>query len=175
MKLTTVGCAAIVALSACHRAPPGDAPSPLASAAGVRPHAVVPADHLAPDELLEGTDRAFDVTLPRGLRIDGAFSDVVYTSGALDLHALTTYFGARLQNGDLREGASSATFDHVTAKAKPGRLLSIHIAKAGDGARVDFRDVTPLPAPPQLTDPTARWKRVGMTPSGRLIDPTHLD
>ncbi len=171
-----LGCAAIAtvaALSACHRpAPAGDAP-PSASSAAIRTSAA-PADHLAPGELLEGTDKAFGVTLPRGLRIDGAFRDVVYTTGLLDVHALATYFGAHLQNGDFREGATSATFEHVTAKEQPGRLLSVHIVKTGGGARADIRDVTPIPGLP-FPDEAARWKRVGLTPSGRLIDPTHLD
>jgi hypothetical protein len=174
MRLAAAGCAAIVALSACHRSSPsGAVPEPVASAAAVRA-AVVPADHLAPGELLEGTDKAFDVTLPRGLRMDAAFSGVVYASGELDLHALATYFGARLEGGDVREGAASATFDRVTAKGKPGRLLNIHLTKAGDGAHVDIRDVTPLPGP-TLPDEAARWRRVGLMPNGRLIDPTHLD
>jgi hypothetical protein len=175
MKLPAAGFAAVVALAACHRSSaPDGPPAPVASGAAARAPAPPP-DHLAPGELFEGTDKAFDVTLPRGLRTDAAFSSVVYTSGALDLHALTTYFGARLQGGDLREGATSATFDRVTAKDKPGRLLNIHIATTtGQGVHVDIRDVTPLPGPP-LLDNEARWKRVGLTPSGRLIDPTHLD
>jgi hypothetical protein len=171
--LAALGCAAMAALSACHRpAPTGDA-APASSGATIRTPPA-PADHLAPGELLEGTDKALGVTLPRGLRIDGAFRDVVYTTGLLDVHALATYFAAHLQNGDFREGATSATFEHVTAKEQPGRLLSVHIMKTGGGARVDIRDETPLTGP-QLPDEAARWKRVGLTPSGRLIDPTHLD
>ena len=163
----------MAALPACHRPPPaGDAP-PSASGATIRAPAA-PADHLAPGELLEGTDKALGVTLPRGLRIDGAFRDVVYTTGLLDVHALATYFGAHLQNGDFREGATSATFERVTPKEQPGRLLSVHIVKSGAGARVDVRDVTPIPGP-KVPDETTQWKRVGLTPSGRLIDPTHLD
>jgi hypothetical protein len=171
VRLAAAGCAAIVALgAACRGSSRGGAPAPAASAAAVG----VPVDHLAPDELLEGTDKAFDVTLPRGLRVDGVFADEVIASGALTVHPLTQYFRARLQNGDLREGAGSATFDHVTAPGKPERPLSVHIVKAGDGAHVDIRDVTPVVLPP-LPDDAARLKRVGLTPSGRLLDPTHLD
>jgi hypothetical protein len=131
-------------------------------------------DHLAPGELLEGTDKAFDVTLPRGLHVDGRFADVVLASGPLAVHPLVAYFRAHLQNGGLSEGAASATFDHVTAPDKPERPLSVHIQKAGDGAHVDIRDMTPPKAPP-LPDEAARWKQVGLTPNGRLLDPTHLD
>jgi hypothetical protein len=173
VTLAIAGCAALSALAACHRSPSGNA-APSPSAAALRAPPPGPADHLAPGELLEGTDSAFGITLPRGLRVDGAFVDAVYTSGMLDVHALATYFSARLQNGDMREGATSATFEHVNAKDKTGRLLTIHIAKIGDGARVDFRDVTPVAAP-NLPDNAARWRHVGLTPSGRVLDPTHLD
>jgi len=37
-----------------------------------------------------------------------------------------------------------------------------------------IRDTTPPKGPP-LPDENARWKQVGLTPSGRLVDPTHLD
>jgi hypothetical protein len=176
VTLAAAGCAVVALLSsACHRSSPADSgPAPAASAAAVRAAPVVPADHLAPGELLEGTDRAFDVLLPRGLRVDGAFSDEVLTSGALAVHPLVDYFRTHVQNGDLREGATSATFEHVTAPGKPERLLTVHIQKAGDGAHVEIRDTTPPKGPP-LPDENARWKQVGLTPSGRLVDPTHLD
>jgi hypothetical protein len=171
------GCAAIVAIvalaAACHSSSPGDAPAPAASAAALRP-AAGPVDHLAVDEVLEGTDKAFDVTLPRGLRIDGAFVDVIMMSGPLAPRSLVAYFRAHVQNGDLREGEVSSTFDQVTAPGNPDRPLSVHIAKAGDGAHVEIRDLTPVPLPP-MPDEAARWKHVGLTPSGRILDPTHLD
>jgi hypothetical protein len=174
--LCAAGCTAIAALpAACHRSSPaGETPAPLASAAAVRAPPPVPADHLAPGELLEGKDKAFDVTLPRGLQVDGRFADEVMASGAVALHPLVAYFQAHVQSGGLSEGSASATFDRVTAPGKPERLLSIHVLKAGDGAHVDIRDVTPPKVPP-LPDEPARWKQVGLTPSGRLLDPTHLD
>jgi hypothetical protein len=61
----------------------------------------------------------------------------------------------------------------VTAPGKD-HPLSVHITKVFDSARVEIQDVTPPPVP-QLPDDTARWKRVGLTPSGRVLDPTHLD
>jgi hypothetical protein len=165
----------VAALSACHRSSPTEGgPAPSASAAAVRATPPAPADHLAPGELLEGTDKAFEVILPRGLHVDGRFVDLVQTSGPFAVRQLVAYLRAHVQNGDLSEGAASATFDHVTAPDHPERELSVHITKAGDGAHVDLRDVTPRKVAP-LPDEAARWKSVGLTPSGRLLDPTHLD
>jgi len=155
--LVAGGCAVVAALSAaCHRSSPVDeTPAPLASAAAVRPMPAVPADHLAAGELLEGTDKAFDVTLPRGTRVDGRFVDEILASGPFGVHPLVAYLQGHVRNGGLTEGATSATFDHVMAPDKPERLLSIHILKAGDGAYVEIRDVTPLKLP-VLPDETAR-------------------
>jgi hypothetical protein len=135
---------------------------------------VLPADHLAPGELLEGTEQAFGVTLPQGMRIDESFSKVTYASGPVGLHALVEYFRGHLRDGDLREGEWSATFDHVTAPGKPEPPLSIHMASSRDVVRVEIRDET-VPVLPPLPDDAARYKRAGLTPSGSLLDPTHLD
>ena len=167
---------AVAALAAgCHRSSDlQGSPAAAASAAAVLSTTPVPADHLAPGELLEGTDKAFEVTLPRGLHVDGRFADLVVTSGPFTVPQLVGYFRPRVQSGDLSEGPASATFDRVTTLGHPERPLSVHITRAGDGSHVDIRDVTP-PALPPLPDVTARWKHVGLTPTGRLVDPTHLD
>jgi hypothetical protein len=136
--------------------------------------ALAPADHLAPGELLEGADDAFGLTLPQKLRVDSAFAQVVYASGTVAVHPLASYFSARLQGGNLREGDMAATFEHVHVPTRPERELAVHIAGIGQMARVEIRDTTP-PQIPALSDERARWKRVGTTPQGHLLDPTHLD
>jgi hypothetical protein len=134
----------------------------------------LPADHLNPGELIEGSTQALGVTLPRELTVDETFSKVVFASGPLRVHPLVEYFRGHLRGGDLREGERSATFHGVTAIGKEGPIMSVHIAQIRDGARVEFRDETPVPAP-DLPDEAARWKHAGLTPSGRVANPTHLD
>ena len=133
-----------------------------------------PVDHLAPGELLEGSERAFGITLPRGVRVDGAFVQVVLASGSLTVHPLVQYFRSRLQGGDLREGETSATFEHVTVPGESDRQLSVHIEEVRRKAVIDIRDTTPRAAS-KLPDEAARWKSVGLTPGGRIADPTHLE
>jgi hypothetical protein len=166
---------ALAALSAgCHRSGATD-PRPAAS---INPEPAVtgtaPADHLAPGELLEGSEQAFGITLPRGVRVDGAFVQVVFASGPLTVHPLVQYFRSRLQGGDLREGETSATFEHVTVPGRSERQLSVRIAEVRRTAIIDIRDTTPRAAA-KLPDEAARWKSVGLTPSGRIADPTHLE
>jgi hypothetical protein len=164
--------------AACRRTPaPGDPPGPAraseTAAPGVEASAA-PADHLAPGELVEGPGQAFGIALPRGMLVSGAFVDVVYASAPASVHALARYFGARLESGGVREGEQAATFEHVRVRGKPGDELTVKIARAPQGARVEIRKATPPPAvvPP---DEASRWKQVGLTPEGRLADPNHLD
>jgi hypothetical protein len=147
-------------------------PAPSTEDTAPAPPAAV--DRLADGELLEGSERAFDVPLPRNLRVDGAFVDAVYASGPVPLHPLVQYFRARLRGGELREGESSATFDRAQAAGKPGRSLNIHVITSTEGVRVEIRDLTP-PVLPELPNEAARWQRVGLTPDGHLADPQHIE
>jgi hypothetical protein len=133
-----------------------------------------PVDHLAPGELVEGTEVALGVKLPRDLRLVEAFPDVAYARGLAPVHSLVLYFRARLRDGSLHEGEEAATFEHVHAPARLDRELTVHIGTTIGGVRVDIRDTTP-PVLPNLPDDTARYRQVGLRPDGKWMDPTHLD
>jgi hypothetical protein len=164
----------VAACVGCHRSPAADDTAASSEPSTALAPALAPADHLAPGELIEGVDDAFGLILPRKLRVDGAFAKVVYASGPVAPRSLVPYFRARLQGGDLREGDTAASFEHVRVPAKPERDLAIHVTGTEQTARVEIRDVT-LPEIPVLPDERARWKRVGVTPEGRLLDRTHLE
>jgi hypothetical protein len=148
---------------------PTPAPAPIETASRR-----APADHLAPGELIEGTQVALGVTLPRDLHLEETFTDVAYAKGLAPVHSLVQYFRARLRDGSLREGDTTATFDHVHAPGRPDRELSVHIAETIGAVRVEMRDTTP---PPQsnLPDDEARFRQVGLRPDGQWLDPTHLN
>jgi hypothetical protein len=161
-------------LAACARAEPpteqGPAPQVVAA-----PAPVTPVDHLAPGELVEGTEHAFGLTLPRNLHVDDSFADVIYATGDVGIHPLAKYFRTRLEGGSLREDDTSATFDHVRVPGRPERELHVRIGNAAGGkVRTEIRDSTPPPAP-NLPDEAARWRAVGLTPQGKVLDPVHVD
>jgi hypothetical protein len=108
------------------------------------------------------------------MHIDSSFVNVVDASGSVAVHALVDYLRARLRDGAVREGVSSATFEHVRVPDKVDRELSIRVSQARGDTRMEVRDTTPPPAP-NLPDEAARWKHVGLTPQGRIADPTHLE
>lgn len=158
-------------LAACSKPSTSDgAPAPPV----VGPASAVPADHLALDELVDGKEQAFGVLLPRGLTVEQRFVEEVIATGSMSVHSLVGYFQPRLTGGSLREGERSATFEHVTTPGTPPQTdLTIHIAALVGKTRVEV-SATPLHEAPVLPDEESRWKQVGLTPEGKVLDPTHL-
>ena len=169
--------AAAVATSACKN----DEEVTVVGAASAQPTAsAVPVDHLATGELLEGSAKAFGLVLPRGVRIDAAFSDVVYASGPVDDEATVKYVRARVREGKLVRpdfaGDGRTTFDHVKIPAMPDREFVVRVGPAVGAVaatKLEIRDVTETKAP-SLPDDGARWRNAGLTPTGAVADPTHL-
>lgn len=168
-----VVCAALVALAGCHRGESETSSGPTASAS------VKPVDHLAPGELLESKEKAFGIPLPRGIAIEKQFVDVVYASGDASQEAVAKYFAARVTGGQVTSGARGTVFEGVHAPANEALLLRIEVATdnegplAGRGTRVTMRDIT-APKQPELPDEAARWRAAGLTPDGKLADPSHM-
>lgn len=167
---------AVALLVACK----GGGPAPAGPAVAASPSSsaapdVTPLDHLAPGELVEGTEHAFGITLPRDLHLEAAFADVAYARGGVPVHPVVRYFHQRLEDGTLREEETTAVFDRVKVRGRPGTELAVRIlGSPSQGTRVEIRDVTPV-ALPTLPDDGARWRRAGFTPTGKVADPTHLD
>jgi hypothetical protein len=132
-------------------------------------------DHLAPGELVEGPLRAFELRLPVGLEIREAFASVVYAGGPVDPMKLANYVRSHVTGGSISVGAAATVFDQVTVPSNPKRPLRIRVDPMAQGhaARLEVRDVTPTPAV-SAADDAERWRRVGMTPDGKLLDPAHL-
>ena len=136
--------------------------------------AAAPPDHLGEGELLEGTDKAFGLTLPQNVKVDNRFIDLVYASGTARPDAVANYIRARVRFGTVRIGAANTLFEKVQVPEIPGRELAIRVAAGenGRGCAIEMRDVT---APKPLEGSEAdKWRAVGMTPDGKILDPQHL-
>lgn len=156
----------------CSRGSGDAAPAPKAYAP---PQAsALPADHLGPDELVEGHEQVFGVTLPRGVLVERRYTDLVQASGPMPVHALVKYFQDRLKGGSLREGAVAATFEHVSQPGAPDAELTIHVEATLGKTRIDLTSYHRQEAA-KLPDEPARWRSVGLTPNGKLIDPSHVE
>jgi hypothetical protein len=170
-RLATAAVAAIGV--ACGRSSTVDAPAPSAIASAPATPSDVPSDHLGPGELVEGRERAFGVALPRDVLVERRYPDIVYASGPMPVHALVAYFQPRLRGGSVREGPSAATFEHVSRPDEPRAELLIRITADVGKTRVEISSFLP-PEAPNLPDEASRWRQVGLTPNGKILDPTHL-
>jgi hypothetical protein len=169
----------LVASAACTRTAregTSDANATGAASAGtsVAPVGSTPPDHLAPGELVEGSERAFGIALPRGMQITQSFVDLVVATGPVSVQALSRYLGARLEGGTLGEGKDSATFEHVAARGQREPELFVEIRSTFGGARLEIHKVTHQQVH-LLPDEEARWRQVGLTPQGKVIDPSHAE
>ena len=154
---------------------PGAASTTGSGAPGVAASsAVTPADHLAAGELIEGTEQAFGLTLPRGVAVESRLPGVVNASGPVGIKPLVTYLRDRLEGGSVHPGETSTTLEHVKPRGQPGPLLDIYIAPAL-GRTVLQVVQTPEAPPSTLPDEPSRWKAVGLTPEGKLLDPKHVE
>jgi hypothetical protein len=171
--LSRIGAVAVgLAVAACSHDDPTDAsppPAPADSTLAPRPN-----DHLGADELLEGPDKAFGLPLPRGSQFISKFPDSVTVSTVAHVAPLVSFVRARVREGTLSKGATSATFEHVRIPGDPGHEYRVRLREAnGQGATLAVDDTTP--AVDTGGTPAERERALGLTPDGKIADPTHLE
>jgi hypothetical protein len=136
-----------------------------------------PADHLAKGEIPEGRERAFSLPLPLRSQVKIRFRDNVQVVSSHTHEELSNFVRARVKSGRVLIGTTMTTFEDVVVPSEPTRHLKIEIRQLTtlDEHRSEMivRDITPPPSDPNETD-ADRWRKVGLTPDGRLIDPGHM-
>lgn len=156
-------------LSGC-RDKPKQTPAPIASVAPAPPP-----DQLRPGELAEGTMDAFGLKLPRIMQVDTRFADAVFAIGEASHKDVVGYVRERVVAEKVDTLQTKTVLEGATLKSSPGKKLRIEvIAIAAGRSKLVIRDETRPPAKPGLTE-EERWREVGMTPQGELIDPSHLN
>lgn len=160
-------CALLVPLVvSCRRpAPPG----------GGEPGQGPPPDRLAETEIAPGIERAFDLPLPRGARIDARFGASITASVSATPEALANFVRRHAVAGDAVVGPHRTVFPKVYVKgAKDDHWLRVEIhATAGD-TKVVVDRVDARPPVPAGSTQDEIMKKAGLTPDGKL-DPKKLD
>ncbi len=139
------------------------------------PSSAKPMDRLAPGELSPGTEEVWGFVAPREMRLAQRFPAEAFFVGSVAPEAVANYVRERVEADRVEIGAARTVFPAVRVKAgKPDRTFRIEVLKEGAGARLVIKDITPPPLEPGLTD-EERWKKAGLTPDGKPIDPKKLE
>lgn len=150
-------------------AEPSPAPAGSSSAAAAKP----PIDRLAPGELSPGSDVAFGLPVPRGMKLTHKFHDLAYIEGHVQREALIQFVKERVVAARVELAANAVLFPRVVIEGQPDRIYDIEVVSHHGRSRLTIRDVTPIPAPQGLSE-AQRWERAGLSPSGELLHKDQL-
>jgi hypothetical protein len=153
----------------------GASEGPGAAATGSAPLARPPVDRLAAGELAEGPHTAFGFTFPNKMRIERRFLDSVHASGRIAPESVANYVRQRVGTTHVEVGAARTVFPRVQIKGgAPDKVYRIEVVADGSTTRLVLSDVTPPPVEPGLSE-EERWRRAGMSPEGKPIDPQKME
>jgi hypothetical protein len=134
-----------------------------------------PVDRLSQDEVAPGGSEVFGFEVPRQMRIEHHFTDAVHLVGDVTPEALANYVRTRVSVQHVEIGAARTIFPNARIKAgKPERLYQLEVLPDRLATKLIIRDITPPPVVEGLSD-AERWRRAGLTPDGRPINPKALE
>jgi hypothetical protein len=135
-----------------------------------------PPDRLAQGEIAEGQDKAFALRLPQRSKVSARFPKDIHVVSSHTPEELSNYVRAHVAEGKVASGTTVTEFRDVVVPTEPTRRLTIEVrngAVAHARSMMIVRDTTPAPVEPGLTDED-RYKKAGLAPNGRVLDPKRL-
>lgn len=152
----------------------GKSPAPDNGAQTPPPAATAPADQLAPGELALGKEEAFGLVLPRRMQIEARFPDAVFAHGQIPAEQVANYIRKYIIAERVETGPAKTIFEKATLKEKPAAQLHIEVIAQGALTQLVVRNESRAPAKEGLSE-EERWKELGLTPQGQVLDPTQLE
>ncbi|WP_437726839.1 hypothetical protein [Sorangium sp. So ce861] len=170
--------AAVICASAASAAPacrsdapaPAPTPPPASEASAPRP----PVDQALPGELAEGAEQAFGLPIPRRMKVRARFPDAVFAVGEIPAERVANYVRTRVLAGNVETGPAKTIFSRATVKSAPQRMLRVEVVSRAHVSELVVRDET-RPPPERGLSVEERWRRNGLTPDGKVLDPTRLE
>lgn len=132
-------------------------------------------DELARGEFPEAKEPLYSLAVPRGTRVTYRFHSQIIAETPIPPEQLSNFVQARVKGAAAVRGTASTKWDKVTTLKEPGRLLEIEVrpSRSTYPSEIRVTDVTPPPIDPNQTE-ADRWKAVGITPDGKIIDRKNL-
>src|SRR3954470_6131418 len=72
-----------------------------------------PPDRLAPGEVVEGSERAFGLPLPRASRVAARFATSAHITSTVTPEQLANFVRSRVKEGNVTQGTSSTKLENV--------------------------------------------------------------
>ncbi|MGK3995776.1 hypothetical protein [Sorangium sp. So ce1024] len=163
-------CAACAALG-CRGDAGAPAPAPAPSGA---PTPRPPVDQALPGELAEGVEQAFGLPIPRRMKVRARFPDAVFAVGEIPAERVANYVRTRVLASNVETGPAKTIFSRATVKSAPQRMIRIEVVSRAHVSELVVRDET-RPPPERGLSVEERWRRNGLTPNGKVLDPTRLE
>ncbi len=133
-----------------------------------------PPDRLAETEIAPGVERAFDLPLPRGTRIDARFGQSITATVPATAEALANFVRRHANAGEALVGPGGTVFPKAFVKgAKDDHWLRVEIHATGAETKLVVDRVDAKPPVPLGTTQEEIMKKAGLTPDGKL-DPTKM-
>jgi len=130
-----------------------------------------PVDRLAPDELAAGNAEVFGFVVPREMYVEQRYKEATHLLGPVKPDALANYVRERVVVSHVEIGAARTIFPDARIKAgAPDRVYELDVIPEPGNTRLVIRDTTPPKVEPGLSD-EERWRKAGLTPQGRPLDP----
>lgn len=140
----------------------------------------MPPDRLAPGEAAPGQEKAHDLILPRGSRIDRVFGSSVYAWVPLPAEQVASYIRTQAESGQLDAviGASGTVIPKLQVKgAFPDHWLRVEIST---GARTDETQLVIDRVENKNVVPTGEsneelMKKAGLNPDGTQMNSKNVE
>lgn len=112
---------------------------------------------------------AFDLPIPRGMRVNYAGPFEVQAEGPYPAEKLSNYVRRHIKAKTVELGAARTVFDQARVlNASTNRLVQVEVITHKGGSRLLVRDLTPHRIDDSLT-PEQRWKKHGFDRDGTFI------
>jgi hypothetical protein len=109
------------------------------------------------------------------MRLERRFDDSAHAAGPVSPESVANYVRERVEATHVEIGAARTVFPKVRIKGgAPDKVYRIEVVANGPTTLLVVRDVTPPPVEPGLSV-EERWRRAGMTPQGKPIDPKKME
>ena len=167
----TFAAGTLLCAAACRSGDTRETPGAAAGSVRRSPRTV---DRLQPGELAEGKADAFGLALPREMLLERRFPDAVHAVGRIPHESVANYVRQRVEVGRIEVGAARTVFPNARIKGgRTDRSYRIEVIAGAAETRLLVKDITPPPTTQGLSE-EERWRRAGLTPEGKPLDPKRI-